>query len=160
MDEREGVVAMEQEETGAFEVVETGAARSRPEEEEGAGDSLEGLAARLAEAERRAGDALAELERVRLEREIDRELLRAGAADVEAAREALGEVAPGGAAAAVTELRRSRPSLFARREGVRASAASVTRRGAETIEELAAAARSSGDRRLLLRYLRRRRAAR
>ncbi|HRQ73234.1 MAG TPA: hypothetical protein PLU35_09425 [Phycisphaerales bacterium] len=160
MEANEGAVAMEDAAMESLDATETGPEMPRPEDDDGASDSLEGLAARLAEAERRAGDALAELERVRLEREIDRELLRAGAADVEAARDALGEVAPGAAASAVAELRRSRPALFARREGVRASAASVTRRGAETIEELAAAARTSGDRRLLLRYLRQRRAAR
>ena len=160
MDANEVAVAMEDaamESTGA---PQTAPDKPRPDGAEGASESLEGLAARLAEAERRATDALAELQRVRLEREIDRELLRAGAADVEAARNALGDIAPDGVAAAVADLRRSKPALFARREGVRASAASVARHGAGSIEELAAAARATGDRRLLLRYLRRRRAAR
>ncbi len=158
MEEHEGAVVAEGEMEGT-EGLEVEPARHRPGEGTAESEPLGGLAARLAEAERRASDALAELDRVRHEREIDRELLRAGAVDIEAAREALGTVAPGGAAAAVAELRRRRPALFARREGVRASAASVARRGAETIEELAAAARTSGDRRLLLRYLRQRRAA-
>jgi len=172
MEAREDMVLVEEGEMKEVEGMETGPARPRPAEEmpaeekpegekaEGTGEPLADLAARLAEAERRAGDALAELERVRLEREIDRELLRAGAVDTEAARNALGDVAQASVAAAVAELRRARPALFARREGVRASAASVTRRGAESIEDLAAAARSTGDRRLLLRYLRRRRTAR
>lgn len=167
MDANEGAVTMEDAPMVSVEARETAPERPgletespRPEGVDGASESLDALAVRLAEAERRAADAMAELERVRLEREIDRELLRAGAVDAEAARSAMGEVAPDGVAAAVAEVRRARPALFARREGVRASAASVTGRGAESIEDLAAAARSSGDRRLLLRYLRRRRTAR
>lgn len=123
--------------------------------------------ARAAELEAKLGDAEAELSKARTtlttaERRhaLQRELAGAGALDLDVAT-LLAEAAIAGqakpdVASAVAELRRAKPYLFraALRSGVMSTAAGEA---PAPIEEAAHAARTTGDHRALLRYLRLRR---
>lgn len=94
-------------------------------------------------------------------RRIDRELLIAGVADMDGARALVEEQLAGGATVleAVSRVRERKPLLFVPRgRGVRATGVPATTPGAaRSADEVARAARETGDRRLLLRYLRMRR---
>ena len=118
---------------------------------------------RTAQLERELADvraALAESERMRL---MHAALLEARAVDVDAAaalvREALGEAGNAGIGAAVRDLKRRKPHLFRAvpATGSMAAAIGAPGSGATTADDLAAAARATGDRRTLLDYLRARR---
>ena len=92
-------------------------------------------------------------------REIERELVKQGAIDVETAS-LLTEAAVSGmekpdARAAIADLKRGKPFLF---RGVgRSSAMSGAVEERSSMDQAAGEARASGDRRALLRYLRMRR---
>lgn len=94
-------------------------------------------------------------------RQIDRELLIAGVVDLDGARSVVEAQMGGGSTVheAVARLRERRPQLFAPRvRGLRATALPAGAPGvADSAGRLAEAARETGDRRLLLRYLRTRR---
>lgn len=93
-------------------------------------------------------------------RQIDRELLIAGVVDLEGARALVEERMGEGATVleAVSRVRERRPRMFVPRAGrVSATAAVAGATGGGSVEELASAARETGDRGLLLRYLRMRR---
>lgn len=122
--------------------------------------ALAELAGRLASIEAAADDLRRMLERSERDRAIDRELLAAGVVDLDAARALVEERTGEGATIveAVARLRERRPLLFARRSRpVRATAAPAADAPGAPLDELASAARQSGDRRLLLDYLRLRR---
>ncbi|MEX2218353.1 MAG: hypothetical protein WD749_06290 [Phycisphaerales bacterium] len=118
------------------------------------------LEAQLREAQASLGQAREALDASERRRAIEREVAREGAIDVEAAA-LLTEAAVAGMEgadlrAAVAELRRTKPFLFrapapAVRSGAMAGAADEP---APALDDAATAARESGDRRLLLRYLR------
>ncbi|MCC6675956.1 MAG: hypothetical protein IT436_02315 [Phycisphaerales bacterium] len=110
-------------------------------------EQLKDLEAQLVAA--RAG--LGEAER---RRAIDAELMAAGVLDLETARLLTESAVPGDAepADAVAELRRRKPFLF--RSAPAASAMSAITEPGRAGADLAGAARESGDRRALLRYLR------
>lgn len=117
------------------------------------------LEAKLAAAEKSLAESREALDSAERRREVERELVRQGAVDVETAA-LLTEAAIAGldkadARAAIAELKRKKPFLFA--PPVRASAMSGAVDHGSGLEEAAAAARDSGDRRALLRYLRMRR---
>lgn len=113
------------------------------------------LEAALEAARADAARALAEAE---LGRAIERELTRAGAVDLEAATLLLGPPPDAaGVAGAVRALRDRKPALF--RAATPAPGASMGPAGHDDdLDDLASAARRTGDRAALLRYLRRRRA--
>lgn len=94
-------------------------------------------------------------------RRVDRELLIAGVIDLDGARALVEEQMADGATAleAVSRVKERRPLMFAgRARGVRATVMPAPEGGgARPVEDLADAARETGDRRLLLRYLRMRR---
>lgn len=94
-------------------------------------------------------------------RQIDRELLIEAVVDLDGARALVEEQVAQGATVleAVSRVKERRPLLFASRvRGVRATAVPSGSAGASrSVHEVAAAARETGDRRLLLRYLRMRR---
>ncbi|HZW11326.1 MAG TPA: hypothetical protein VFF69_15590 [Phycisphaerales bacterium] len=120
------------------------------------------LADRLASVEAAAADLRRMLERSERDRAIDRELLACGVIDLESARAVVEERLGAGSTIpeAVAWLRERRPMLFASRTPpLRATtAAPGADRGAAPLHEVAHAARETGDRRLLLDYLRLRRA--
>jgi len=92
-------------------------------------------------------------------RRVDRELLIAGVVDLDGARSLVDEQIAQGATVleAVSRVRERRPLLFApRARAPRATVMPFTGASA-SVNDLAAAARQTGDRRLLLRYLRVRR---
>jgi len=99
-------------------------------------------------------------------RQVDRELLIAGVVELEAARELVdAQVAEGATVLeAVSRVRERKPLLFAGRGGgggVRATTLPAVEGGGDgSIVHVAEAARETGDRRLLLRYLRMRRGER
>lgn len=114
------------------------------------------LEAALETARADAARALAEAE---IGRAIERELTRAGAIDLEAA--ALLLEAPADAAGvpgAVRALRDRKPALFRPAPGAAGASMSPAAPDDE-LADLASAARRTGDRAALLRYLRRRRTA-
>ncbi len=132
------------------------------------------VAARLAEAERRLADTERLLRRAERRAEIDRLLLDEGAVDLESARlvaesaldaaEARGESPD--APQAVRALRERKPFLFRPREAHRPHRGDASAVGGlmrphalapDPVAQLAEAARASGDRGALLRYLRARR---
>jgi|GEM_PF-1842187 len=120
------------------------------------------MADRLAAVEAAAEDLRRMVGEGERARQIDRELLIAGVVDLDAARTLVEAHASDGATVleAVSRVRERRPLLFAARGrgGVRATSLPVTEReGDGTLGEVAEAARETGDRRLLLRYLRMRR---
>lgn len=139
------------------------------------GVSAEALERRATEAEAKLGEAqsrLSELEEslaksrealdaAERRAEIERELARADAIDLEAARllteAAVAEMEDPDVSSAISELRKRKPHLFSSRSGRRTSAmgaiADPAPRGRAT-EEAAAEARATGDRRALLEYLR------
>lgn len=94
-------------------------------------------------------------------RQIDRELLVAGVADLDAARTLVEAQITDGATVleAVSRVRERRPLLFASRgRSVRATTVPAgDRANGGTMGDVAEAARETGDRRILLRYLRMRR---
>ncbi len=117
------------------------------------------LESRLAESEKSLAASREALGTAERRREIERELSRLGAIDLETTA-LLTEAALAGAEkpdakAAIAALKRSKPFLF--RAPVRASAMSAAVEPTSGLESAAAAARESGDRRALLRYLRMRR---
>lgn len=108
-------------------------------------------------------DAVAGLE---MSREIDQQLVRARAIDLETARllvqRELERMESPDIARAVGELRRSKPFLFGQGSGFigalgSGASAGVSASALNQIDEAAEEARRSGDRRALLRYLRMRR---
>ena len=126
------------------------------------------LEERLREAEAELASLRAELASVQRSRELERLLRDAGALDLEMAAtmaEALvaQRVAAGesgfGLTAAVGELARTKPFLFGAvsGSGSGAGAMSAAPTGGSELARAASEAKSSGDRRLLLRYLRLRR---
>lgn len=94
-------------------------------------------------------------------RQVDRELLIAGVVDLDGARSLVDEQVATGATVleAVSRVKERRPLLFvARARGIRATVMpAVEGGGVRSVDEVAIAARETGDRRLLLRYLRMRR---
>jgi hypothetical protein len=119
------------------------------------------LEARLAAAEKHLAESREAVDAAERRRVIERELARQGAVDVETAalltEAALAGMDKADAKAAIAELKRKKPFLFA--PPARASAMSGAVERGSGIDEAAAAARESGDRRALLRYLRMRRGA-
>lgn len=118
------------------------------------------LADRLASAERAAEELRMTLERTIRSRRVDIELLRAGVRDLEAGRALVDDGEPD-VAEAVRRAVATRPGLFAPRGALsRAASAADARSGHDARRRrIADAARESGDRRLVLRYLRARRSA-
>ncbi|MDX2148400.1 MAG: hypothetical protein SFZ23_12840 [Planctomycetota bacterium] len=117
-------------------------------------------------AERAAAKARDEATRSNFRRQLERELSSAGAVDLDAARLLVeAQLDTGGATvdarALVAALRDRKPHLFgatqSRRASAMAPAARVQGSPIEMLDDLAAEARASGDRSLLLRYLRARR---
>ena len=107
---------------------------------------------------RAAREALESSER---RRELEVELIRAGAIDVETAR-ILAERGEGKSGARVSRLRKEKPFLFRGAEGGRVGGAAMAARreeGREAAIERARDAAERGDRGALLRYLRTRRDA-
>ncbi len=97
-------------------------------------------------------------------RQVDRELLIAGVVDLDGARGVVEEQIAAGATVleAVSRVKERRPLLFVTRaRGIRATGVPAVEGGrglgARSVEDVAKAARETGDRRLLLRYLRMRR---
>lgn len=137
---------------------------------------LEEAQRRLAEVERELGAAKAMVQELELAQEIDAQLVRAQAVDVETARllvqNQLGQMESPDVGRAVSEVRASKGFLFATADGMAggvsvgrgtahglsASATSgLSASSAHLIDQAAEEARRSGDRRALLRYLRIRR---
>ncbi|MBK7405879.1 MAG: hypothetical protein IPJ41_14980 [Phycisphaerales bacterium] len=117
------------------------------------------LADRLASVEALATDLRQMLEQAEHSRAIDRELLAGGVIDLDTARAAIEERVASGATItqSVAQLRERRPQLFAPR-GRPIRATTIAAAPAHPIlDDVAAAARETGDRRLLLDYLRLRR---
>lgn len=117
------------------------------------------LADRLASVEAAANDLRLMLEQAEQSRSVDRELLAGGVIDLDTARAAVEERVSAGATIpqAVAQLRERRPQLFAPRgRPIRATTIAAAPPGA-MLDDVAAAARETGDRRLLLDYLRLRR---
>lgn len=124
-------------------------------------DRLGELEGKLAAAEKSLSEAREALDASERKRQIERELVKQGAIDVETAA-LLTEAAVSGmdkpdARAAIAELKRGKPFLF--RASPRASAMSGVVEEASSLDRAAGEARASGDRRALLRYLRMRRGA-
>ena len=118
------------------------------------------LAVKLTETERLLAQAREALDASERKRQIERELSQEGAIDLETAA-MLTEAAVAGmpkadVRAAVAELRKRKPFLF-RAAPARASGVMGGQAPADPLSDAAAAARDSGDRRALLRYLRLRR---
>ncbi len=121
---------------------------------------LEALNAKLAEAStelERAREQMAHVDRLR---QIDQQLIAADAVDLEAARllteHAIEQMDDAQISEVVDDLRRHKPYLFRRRESL--GGPSPRPRGTDgALDEAAAHAAASGDRRDLLRYLRLRR---
>ncbi|MEN0019378.1 MAG: hypothetical protein AAF747_00685 [Planctomycetota bacterium] len=111
------------------------------------------LRTRLDAAGQAADDLRRSLDESKRARAIDLALARAGATDVAAARELIGSD-DSDVLAAVEQLRERRPGLFARAPGLRVTGGQMPR---SSTKRAAHAARETGDRRLLLRYLRLRR---
>jgi hypothetical protein len=117
------------------------------------------LEGKLAAAEKSLSEAREALDAAERKTSIDRELVRQGAIDVETAalltETAVASMEKPDVKAAIGDLRRGKPFLF--RTAPRASAMSGTPSEVSPLDDAAAAARESGDRRALLRYLRMRR---
>jgi len=118
------------------------------------------LAAPLADTERLLAQAREALDASERKRQIERELSQEGAVDLETAA-MLTEAAVAGmdkadVRAAVADLRKRKPFLF-RAGPSRGSSVMGGQLPADPLADAAAAARDSGDRRALLRYLRLRR---
>ncbi len=142
----------------------------RAEEEDGSALVAE-LEARVAELESELAGAREALDASERRGEIERRLTEAEAIDLETARllteAAVSAMEEPDVALAVEDLRRRKPFLFAgdRSGGARPRSASAlsparehgTNGSGEALRELADEARSSGDRRALLQYLRQRR---
>jgi hypothetical protein len=119
------------------------------------------LADRLASVEAAAADLRRMLEQSERDRAIDRELLARGVIDLDSARTLVEERLATGetTAEAVARLRERRPALFTTRPRTLRATTPAASAGAPdaSLSEVAHAARESGDRRLLLDYLRLRR---
>jgi hypothetical protein len=119
------------------------------------------LEATLAETQKSLAESREALDAAERKREIERELTRQGAIDLETAamltEAAVAGLAKADAKSAIADLKRSKPFLF--RAPVRTSAMSGSVESGSGLEDAAAAARESGDRRALLGYLRMRRGA-
>jgi hypothetical protein len=117
------------------------------------------LETKLAAADKALAESREALDAAERKRDIERELSRQGAIDLESAT-LLTEAAVAGmdkadAKAAIADLKRSKPFLF--KAPVRVSAMSGAVESESSLDAAAAVARESGDRRALLRYLRMRR---
>jgi len=141
--------------------------KARAEEAE---KKLADVTERVKTLERELGEARSAAEAADQRRQIDLCAGSCGAIDPETvsvlAERAIAGMDEPDVRGAIEGLRRTKPFLFVRRAGAgragaRASAmsASVEALGGEGLEELAEDARASGDRRVLLRYLRERRGA-
>ncbi len=124
----------------------------------GRAQELEG---KLAAAEKSLFEAREALDASERKRQIERELVKQGAIDVETAAlltetAVLGMDTPD-TRAAIAELKRGKPFLF--RAAPKASAMSGIIEEASSLDKAAGEARASGDRRALLKYLRMRRGA-
>lgn len=119
------------------------------------------MADRLAAVEAAAEDLRRMVGEGERARQIDRELLVAGVADLDTARTLVEAQITDGATVleAVSRVRERKPLLFAPRgRSVRATTVPAgDRANGGTIGDIAEAARETGDRRILLRYLRMRR---
>ncbi len=118
------------------------------------------LAAKLAETESLLAQAREALDASERKRQIERELLQESAIDLETAS-MLTEAAVAGMAkadvrAAIADLRKRKPFLF-RAAPPRTSSVMGGHSPADPLADAAAAARDTGDRRALLKYLRLRR---
>jgi hypothetical protein len=126
-------------------------------------ERLRELEEKLAAVSRELEESRAALDASERRRQIERELVRADALDLETAV-MLTEAAVSGmdepdVASAVSELRRRKPFLF-RAAGAGVSAMGAGPRGGmEVLDGAASAARASGERGALLRYLRLKRGA-
>jgi len=111
---------------------------------------------RLEQAEAELTGAREAIDASERRREAERLLLEHGALDLETAlmltEAAVGQMDEPDVATAVEELRRRKSFLFTRRS--RASAMSEVSEGEDSLAAAASEARESGDRRVLLRYLR------
>ena len=125
---------------------------------DGAGRVAE-LETKLRETEGALAQSREALDAAERRRTVERELAREGAIDVETAA-LLTEAAVAGMAkadlrAAIAELKRAKPFLFRAASPPRSGAmAGASSDSPSTLDDAAAAARESGDRRVLLRYLR------
>lgn len=130
---------------------------------ESAETALAQIAAKLADVEQTATDLHSAIESQRLARLVDVSLVRAGASDLDAARDALSLSADANASQiedAITRLRSQRPGLFAAAgSGVQGELRSRAGGVITEAQQAADAAKSTGDRRQLLRYLRLRRSS-
>ncbi|MCC7387779.1 MAG: hypothetical protein IT431_03325 [Phycisphaerales bacterium] len=132
------------------------------ERAEAAETNVAAMGDRLQAVESAASDLRRMLGQSEQSRQIDRELLIAGVVDLDGARRLVDERLAGGATVleAVARVRERRPLLFAPRvRGVRATAMPAGP-APSAVDEAANDARESGDRRLVLRYLRARRGER
>jgi hypothetical protein len=130
------------------------------EQAHAAGAKATALEQRLTELDKQLADSKAALATLERKRAIERELVEQGTIDLEAAG-LLAEAAVAGLAdpnlpGAIAELKRRKPHLFrpAAPAGAMSSAPGAP---APPLEEAAATARATGDRRALLSYLRLRR---
>jgi hypothetical protein len=129
---------------------------------EAAETSVAALGDRLQAVESAASDLRRMLGQSEQSRQIDRELLIAGVVDLDGARRLVDERLAEGATVleAVARVRERRPLMFAPRvRGVRATAMPAGP-AHSAVDEAANDARETGDRRLVLRYLRVRRGER
>jgi len=117
------------------------------------------LETKLAATERSLAESREALDATERKREIERELARQGALDLDTAsmltEAAIAGLTKADAKAAIADLKRTKPFLF--RTPTRTSAMSAAIDSDSGLDHAAAAARESGDRRALLRYLRMRR---
>jgi hypothetical protein len=129
---------------------------------EAAETSVAAMGDRLHAVESAASDLRRMLGQSEQSRQIDRELLIAGVVDLDGARRLVDERLAAGVTVleAVARVRERRPLLFAPRvRGVRATAMPAGP-APSAVDEAANDARETGDRRLVLRYLRVRRGER
>lgn len=119
------------------------------------------LESRLAASAKSLAESREALDAAERKREIERELTRQGAFDLDTAamvtEAAIAGMTKADAKAAIADLKRTKPFLF--RTPARTSAMSAAVESESSLEHAAATARESGDRRALLRYLRMRRGA-
>lgn len=125
----------------------------------GAERRVEELEGQLGECETALAQARAALDEAELQRRIEQELIDAEALDLETARmlteAAVSQMDEPDVGSAVAELKRRKPFLFG--QGSRASAMSGHVACSSEAEDVAELAKATGDRGLLLRYLRLRR---
>ena len=122
---------------------------------------LEQVQEQLLEAQRELREACEQVGRIERRQQVDQLLIEADAIDLEAARllteAAIGQMDEADVAAVVDDLRRHKPYLFRQSNGSAGGLSPRPRASGPPLDEAAAAAATSGDRRDLLRYLRLRR---